>query len=95
MYVYVYIPYLLRRSLKEFADFFNKDMLPGIHYIYIFRVEILKIVLSCERRSVGEHLSRFNDPITNGVAVLMVGDRCENIDIVIHHKQKEYNELMN
>ena len=52
--------------------------------------------MSCERRPIGEHLRRFNDPITNEVAVLMVGDRCENRDIVIHHKQKgiqRINEL--
>ena len=44
--------------------------------------------MSCESRPISEHLRRFNDPITNEVAVLMIGDRCENRDIVLYHKQQ-------
>ena len=49
--------------------------------------------MSCERRPIGEHLRRFKYPITNEVAVLMVGDS-EHRDIVIHHKQKGIQRII-
>ena len=50
--------------------------------------------MSCERRPIGEHLRRFNDPITNEVAVLMVGTGAI-IQIQSYIVKKEFNELMN
>uniref|UniRef100_UPI00358F20A2 uncharacterized protein n=1 Tax=Myxine glutinosa TaxID=7769 RepID=UPI00358F20A2 len=43
-----------------------------------------KVVIRADKRPHGEHERRFNEPVNNDVAVLMVGEQYNNRDIVLH-----------
>ena len=39
--------------------------------------------------SVGEHIRRFNAPIINEVAIVVVGDKFESRDIILHQRNDQ------
>lgn len=45
-----------------------------------------KIVIRADRRPVGEHERRFNAPLNNEVAVVIVGDEFQSRDIVLRRR---------
>lgn len=62
-----------------------------------------KIVIRADRRPIDEHERRFNAPLNNEVAVVIVGDKFQSRDIVlrrrnnqlqrVHDKHRSYDAL--
>lgn len=55
--------------------------------------EEFKVVINADKRPAGEHERRYNAPVVNEVAVLMVGDPTKPRDIVIHSRDQRLQRI--
>ena len=72
----------------------NQLLVDDDHYVEIFKVakemqdvpSNVKIVISENKRPLGEHFKRYNSPMNDEIAVLMPNDNVNNRDIVLHYR---------
>ncbi len=62
-------------------------------YVYIFKTALqrmpsdaYKVVIRADKRPFGEHARRFNEPVTNKVAIVIVGNEFDRRDIVLQKR---------
>ncbi|GFS76021.1 ATP-dependent DNA helicase [Nephila pilipes] len=52
-----------------------------------------KIVIHADRTPAGEHVLRFNAPTVDEVAIIIVGDQFQPIDIVLHRRNEQLKKV--
>ena len=66
-------------------------------YVHIFKIALqrmpsdaYRVVIRADKRPAGEHERRFNEPVTNDVAIVIVGNEFDRRDIIL---EKRNNQL--
>lgn len=52
-----------------------------------------QVIIRADKTPYGEHKRRFNEPTTGDIAVIMVGNECENRDIIIRRRSSEIERI--
>ncbi|PHT96457.1 hypothetical protein BC332_34617 [Capsicum chinense] len=93
------IPTLKRELVTQL-----QEMLHGINpYVVSFKsalesipqanISNFKIVINADKKPPNEHRGCYNEPSTNEVAVLMVGENCDNRDIVLRMRDNKLKRI--
>jgi hypothetical protein len=69
-------------------------------YVHIFKSTLqrmssdeYRVVISADKKPVWEHARRFNEPLTNEVAIVIVGNEFDKRDIVLEKKNNQLQRV--
>ena len=92
------------KNLPGVRDDIVKKLQQMVHehntYVKSFKLAIdrmpsnqYKVIIRADKTPVGEHARRFNEPVTNEVAVVIAGDVCDKRDIVLEQQNGELQRV--